>query len=379
MSPKSIQHITSPHTTFHLFTSLPVELRQYIWALSLPGPRINRIGRVSDKRPPRSSCLVPNTMLVCREARNEALRHLKRLNLPSILSGDSDSNLTIFQPASQCSYFNPAIDTVFIPGESRTAVSEWGPAWLSGSDNTDFSLVRHIAFDVSWVQSYLFPDISIGEVVRLMGHVEVLHLISIDGLWDDRYCHWHDLERHDRKNKSEFSWVDIDEVKCRQVGWRSRIWADWGPMSATALGGPDCLSLEGKDAMARYTDVIGQLQSERIRWPDGWNFPKVQLDFVRYDMIEKKMPVWASGKLPEPTYAANLWWKRKFMEKLRKRVDRGKALRNRVHFVVVDGIRNAGLGFKRTINLQGWIDLFFKSTWLARAGEGRYNSRTIET
>ncbi|KAH7306057.1 hypothetical protein BKA65DRAFT_198095 [Rhexocercosporidium sp. MPI-PUGE-AT-0058] len=277
--------------TFHCFNDLPLELRQHIWYLCLPGPRIHRIGWTAPKRTARSSCISPEIMLVCKEARKEALHHLKRLSLPSILLDRPPST----QPGynSRC-YFNPAIDTLFLtaPCHPLQSISPWLRNWLKGSENTDFSLVHHLAIDREWLNqtSALSRfEMEIGELVRLFGHVEIVHVVSLNNHWSMRpWTMWRGCGRVPENMRAEFTWVDMEEVRSRPRGRYTCIWSDWGDNTVMAQAGTDILSLDGNEALARLGEVVQKLADERAKYPSGWTMPNVQLDFVRYDRAKRQ-------------------------------------------------------------------------------------------
>ncbi|KAG4436100.1 hypothetical protein IFR05_008420 [Cadophora sp. M221] len=288
---------------FYCFNDLPIELRQHIWYLCLPGPRIHRIGWTSPELTARSSCISPTIMSVCREARTESLHHLKELCLPSAFLGRPYPT-----PAgckSRC-YFNPAIDTFFLTGpyNSSRSFSPWMRSWLGGMglDKADFSLVREIAVDREWLipVSPLAPApevMHVGELVRLLGHVEVVHVVSLNSHWSmRRWALWHEIGSVPNNMRAEFTWVDMEEVKKRPVGGYASIWSDWGDNTEMARAGTDILSLDGVDAKARLGEVVQMLKDERVMYPSGWTMPKVRLDFVRYDRVKREEKRITGGK-----------------------------------------------------------------------------------
>ncbi|KAH6695878.1 hypothetical protein BKA61DRAFT_683246 [Leptodontidium sp. MPI-SDFR-AT-0119] len=292
-SPFILPNGPSPLTTFHCFNNLPLELRLYIWYLCLPGPRIHRIGWTSPELTSRSSCISPVIMFVCHEARNESLHHLKELSLPSVFLGRPSPTPTGCR--SRC-YFNPAIDTLFLAGPSHPSqsMSPWLRSWVEGKglENTDFSLVREIAVDREWLDPIsplsrlMMP---VGELVRLLGHVEVVHVVSLNSHWSMRpWAMWREIGRVPDNMRPEFTWVDMEEVKKRPTGGYACIWSDWGDNAEMARAGTDILSLDGVDARARLGEVVQKLKDERVMYPSEWTMPKVRLDFVRYNRVKRE-------------------------------------------------------------------------------------------
>ncbi|KAH7408938.1 hypothetical protein BKA64DRAFT_663857 [Cadophora sp. MPI-SDFR-AT-0126] len=281
----------SPLMKFHCFNDLPLEMRQYIWYLCLPGPRIHRIGWTDPKKSSRSSCVSPTIMFVSQESRREALHHLKELSLPSVVR--SFIQATPSGCTSRC-YFNPKLDTLFIPTPSHPAMSlsPWLISWLKGLDNTDFSIVQNLAIDRAWVEHVtpvLGSVVQLGEVVRLLGHVKVVHVVSLNSHWNMQpWTMWREIGRMPEDMRAEFFWVDIEEVKKRPIDGYSRIWAEWGENSQMLRAGSDFLSLGGESAIARLEDVVQRLEAEKEKYPTGWSMPRVQLDFVRYDRVKRE-------------------------------------------------------------------------------------------
>lgn len=285
----------SPLTKFHCFNRLPLEIRQHIWYFCLPGPRIHRISWTDPRKASRSSCISPTIMFVCLESRKEALHHLKRLSLPSIFSCNTQA--TPPGCSSRC-YFNPKLDTLFItsPTHPTMSLSPWLRPWLTGLAHTDLEIVQHIAVDRAWVE-HVSPVsgsvMQLGELVRLLGHVKVVHVVSLNSHWSMRpWAMWREIGKMPDNMRAEFFWVDMEEVRRRPIGGYSRIWAEWGENSQMARAGSDVLSLEGKDAMARLGEVVQRLEAEKKKHPTGWSMPSVQLDFVRYDRVKRE------GKTP---------------------------------------------------------------------------------
>ncbi|KAG4413071.1 hypothetical protein IFR04_013793 [Cadophora malorum] len=177
------------------------------------------------------------------------------------------------------------------------SLSPWLRPWLKGLEKTGSSIVQHIAVDRAWVE-HVSPVsgsvMQLGELVRLLGHVKVVHVVSLNSHWSMRpWAMWREIDRTPDNMRADFFWVDMEEVKKRPIGGYSRIWAEWGENSQMARAGSDFLSLEGKDAIARLGDVVQRLEAEKERHPTGWSMPSVRLDFVRYDRLkrEEKTPM----------------------------------------------------------------------------------------
>lgn len=101
--------IRSPHNQFHLFRWLPTELRLTIYALSLPR-RILTLNYNSSSNSFFSSTALPSLLSVCVESRKVAQEHY------SLSFGTTSSRAKI--------YFNPELDTLYIPRCSEMGYDE---------------------------------------------------------------------------------------------------------------------------------------------------------------------------------------------------------------------------------------------------------------
>ncbi|KAK0109450.1 hypothetical protein ONS95_002143 [Cadophora gregata] len=281
----------APLTEFHCLNNLPIEIRQSIWYHCLPGPRIHRICWTDPNKSSRSSCISPTVMFVCQESRRESLHHLKKLSLPSIFSSGTKS--TPEGCISRC-YFNPRLDTLFLtsPAHPSMRFSPWLQPWLNGLNDTDFSIVESIAIDRTWLEPFppvTGPVLQLGELVRRLGNVQVVHVVSLNSYWSMQpWTMWKEIGLVPGNLRAEFFWVDMEEVKKRPAGGYTCIWADWGENSQMTRAGIDVLSLDGEDANARLKDVMRRLEVEREKYPTGWSMPRLQLDFVRYDRVKRE-------------------------------------------------------------------------------------------
>ncbi|KAL2068569.1 hypothetical protein VTL71DRAFT_14906 [Oculimacula yallundae] len=166
----------------------------------------------------------------------------------------------------------------------------WLRPWLERHEESDLRLVQHIAIDRAWLyHSDSIPKlgVQVGELVRLLGNVKVLHLVSLNSHWSlQPWTMWRDIGRVPDDRRVEFTWVDMEEVRKRPAEHCPSLRKEWGEDSLMARAGPDVLSLEGQHAIARSGEVVQMLEEERLNFPTGWSMPRVQLDFVRYDRVK---------------------------------------------------------------------------------------------
>jgi hypothetical protein len=265
-------------TQFQSFGHLPVEVRRLIWALALPSERrIQAIAFDHYQQILTVSYPPPSVLFVCRESRDETMRFFRRLQLPSYIPFDHDA------PSITYCFFNPSLDTIYLVGNLffRSILV----AWLNSDD--DFSQIPSIALDRRWVNSTLDEGdriITAEAVVRRLGHVKLLHIVSHDGCWDERFGPTrHRWERDGMNVKCLYSLVDYEEIASRRKLGRPKIWAEFGPWSRTAYDWD--LSTESPSAGMKYDEMKRALEIERSRYPDDWAVPRIQLDFVILDRI----------------------------------------------------------------------------------------------
>jgi hypothetical protein len=293
-------------TKFHSFSHLPVEVRRLIWALALPSERrIQAIGYDHYQQILTVSYPPPSILFVCRESRDETMRFFRRLQLPSYIPFGHDA------PSITYCFFNPSLDTIYFAGNPffRSILV----AWLNSDD--DFSQIPSIALDRRWVSPTLDEGdktITAEALVRRLGHVEILHIVSHDGWWDERFAPTrHPWERDGTNVKCVYSLVDYEEIASRRKLGRPKIWADFGPWSRTAYDWD--LSTESPPPRMKYDAMKKALEIERSRYPDGWEAPRIQLDFVILDRIirlghsreEGRTPAMSSASPTEPGRAEN--------------------------------------------------------------------------
>jgi hypothetical protein len=286
--------MTLPLTEFHLFSNLPIELRRKIWGFALPGPQIHRIAQSPGVCFVTSSVFPPVLTQVCSESRSEALHHLKLLPLPERASGPCILCYpkTTYQPDRSwirhtCYpkipwYFNPQVDTIYLPSHrpNRLALNRWL------NSGTDLSPFRSVAVDMGWFPQLTTPGdtgLSLGNVVRRFGHVEVLHIIT-DDYFSVRYgnhCRW--LGTIQGCNTLfDTTWVDPKEIASRKPCGVPCIWADWGPSSRAAMATD--LRTDDSICVELFKKVVEHLKEEQERSPkDYWKMPKVELNYVRVD------------------------------------------------------------------------------------------------
>jgi len=161
---------------------------------------------------------------------------------------------------------NPQIDTVYLPGRARFPLGYI--AWFSRSD-VDLSLVRSLAVDVGWSRPWrtgFDENIRVEEIVRRLGHVNELHLVS-------EYSMFNPDIRYDYS-----AWGRVPEVG--EPGWN---WVDvvdrevWEDVS---------------HAKIRQENMARKLKAEKARYEgegDGkWVLPEVVLSLVKYERIPRK-------------------------------------------------------------------------------------------
>jgi len=162
---------------FTIFSRLPKELQNEIWAHATEVPRVvkmipetpppcnNRVKKA--KRPRRAVSGIPNVLQVCHEARKEALRHYVPFAIPRV-----DVESTSDPP---CVYINPFVDILNLDGADICGLPRTGAAngrrlsyglrliveyrwrWIAdfGIQNGEkLSLVRRLGVDVNIVWAF---------------------------------------------------------------------------------------------------------------------------------------------------------------------------------------------------------------------------------
>jgi 2EXR family len=249
-------------TEFTLFNRLPPETRRLIWYHALPGPRIHLISRRSPSLPARSSCPPPPILFVCRESYSEALRVLKPLHLPSHgvtpCTFNPDTKTYCCVPV----LINPEIDTIYLPGRAQFPLGyrDW---FCRNAD--DFGLVRSLAVDLGWSRTWRtgFDErIGVEEIVRCLGHVETLHLVSEYSLFNPNvkydYSTWGKIGTGEgwqwMEPKDKDLWENVSNARRWQESMRTQ------------------LEMEKKG----YSDIDGETP---------WVVPEVVLSFVRFEAL----------------------------------------------------------------------------------------------
>src|SRR5208282_4875955 len=99
-------------------------------------------------------------------------------------------------------------------------------------------------------------------VVRRLGHVKMLHIVSHDGSWDERFAPaQHRWERDSTNVKCFYSLVDHEEIASRCILGGPVIWSEFGPWSRTAYDWD--LSTESPPARMTYDAMKKALEIER--------------------------------------------------------------------------------------------------------------------
>lgn len=261
---------------FPLFHSLPAEIRRLIWRHALPGARIHRISTRRAHGRASSSCAPPTLLFVSREAHDEALRVLKPLRLPAAHAGACAVGAA--STGSLCCVavlVDPAIDTVLLPGRPRFALA-YGP-WLARSD-VAFGLVRSLAVDVGWGvprRAGFVGDVGVEEMVRWLGGVERLHLVTEYSLFNQGVeC-------------DSSSWTPVP--KGGQPGW------NWVPMvNGAAWENAGCArNWQGK--------MVRKLEAEKMRCDaegeSRWVPPEVVLSLIKYERVPESFGYWDEDEI----------------------------------------------------------------------------------
>ena len=135
---------------FHLFPSLPIELRLKIWSYTLIlSPRVVEItdyGSLSQ----HSRCPLPSPLKACRESRNEVIKQYDKI--------DCDEQTLLF---------NPSIDTLMV--------------LTTGHYNTLFERfvglqLRYLAISSSWLEDEWGED---NTEIRSLAKLTIVETITI--------------------------------------------------------------------------------------------------------------------------------------------------------------------------------------------------------
>jgi hypothetical protein len=170
---------------------------------------------------------------------------------------------------------NPQIDTIYLPGRAQFPLGY--NQWLSRSD-VDFSLVRSLAVDVGWSRAWrtgFDEKISVEEIVRRLGHVEKLHLVSEYSLFNPDikydYSAW---GRVPKRGEPGWNWVEVVDRE---------VWEDVSP------------------AKIWQKNVARKLEAEKARYEgegEGrWVVPEVVLSFVKYERIPRSLGDWDEDEI----------------------------------------------------------------------------------
>jgi hypothetical protein len=152
-------------------------------------------------------------------------------------------------------------------------------AWLSRCD-VDFSLVRSLAVDVGWSRSWRtgFDErISVEEIVRRLGHIEKLHLVSEYSLFNPNirydYSAW---DRVSNGGEPGWNWVKIVD---------GEVWENVSH------------AINWQENMKR------KLEAEKTKYGgEGgpkWMIPEVVLSFVKYERIPGDPGDWDENEILE--------------------------------------------------------------------------------
>jgi hypothetical protein len=170
---------------------------------------------------------------------------------------------------------NPHIDTIYLPGRAQFPLG-YNP-WLSRSD-VDFNLIRSLAVDVGWSRPWRtgFDErISVEEIVRRLGHIEKLHLVSEYNLFNPDikydYSAW---GRVPKGGEPGWNWVQIVDREVWENVSHAKNWQE---------------NMERK------------LEAEKTRYygegGDKWMVPEVTLSFVKYERIPGSLGDWDEDEI----------------------------------------------------------------------------------
>lgn len=153
---------------------------------------------------------------------------------------------------------NPAIDTIYLSERMRFRLGY--RSWLSRYD-VDFGVVKSVAVDVDssviWRTGY-DEEIEVAEIVRQLGFVEVLHLVSEYSLFNPDvnfdYSAWGTVSG---EGEEGWRWVEpVDRELWDDVS-RAKSWRE---------------------------TVGGWLEAEKERYgEEEWVMPEVVLSFVKFE------------------------------------------------------------------------------------------------
>lgn len=195
-------------------------------------------------------------------------------------------------------------------------------------------------------------------MIRLLGHVEIVHIISFDGSWDQRphfSCHSHpsELVLSSARGRAKFSWLDMDEA--REMREWPQIFASIGERI------PRLARLDSRDtptAQANVVNMLSKLKMERETFPDGWTMPQVVLDYMKIDFGQSKPPKVRTSSMIERMAVSR---------SIRIVRSLGINAKERLKSMFLESGKRAWHRAKESISLQSKVDLMFKSTWTMRA------------
>ena len=142
-----------------------------------------------------------------------------------------------------------------------------------------------MAVDMGWFPGLMAPGdagLTLGNIVRHFGNVEILHIIT-DDYFSIRYgnhCRW--AGRIEGSNTLfDTTWVDPKEIATREPGGIPCVWADWGPSSRAAMAAD--LRTDDSTCVELFNRLVEHLKEEQKKYPGNWKLPKVELNYVRVD------------------------------------------------------------------------------------------------
>ncbi|KAF4621873.1 hypothetical protein G7Y89_g14470 [Cudoniella acicularis] len=119
--------------SFHRFPQLPIELRLMIWKFSFPRSRLIEVYYEEDTNSCTTTCPAPTALKICKESRQEALRHYKLMFRTSIMPPRI--------------YFDPSVDEFYLGIGNFSAGSESVTSLFNSLDPNDLSQIRYLAID----------------------------------------------------------------------------------------------------------------------------------------------------------------------------------------------------------------------------------------
>jgi len=122
-------------------------------------------------------------------------------------------------------------------------------------------------------------------LIRLMGHVETLHLICIVGRTDEKstmgLLEW---QRSIAFGRARLSWVDPKEVEHGMPIGRRQSWESFGAHTMSGVDSEQLLESEIDGARPAAAMMMNRLEKEKKAFPDGWNVPRVKLGYVHCEL-----------------------------------------------------------------------------------------------